>query len=178
MYGSLSANNLLSQNQSGFRSADSCINQFLSNHEILNAFDKAFKFVGYFLIFQRLLTKYVIMALFLNYIKMVWVEISLTFYETFIATEDKELFWTVSVHLWSMFVLLFLKNQSLNVCFSWYTLTTYLMVLKVNMNYLPMTLLYFPWSDCNEDLQKISNWAFQWKIYFSPDPIKFSRNYT
>ena len=36
-------------------------------------------------------------------------------------------------------------------------------------------------SDLNEDLEKISNWAFQWKIDFSPDPnkkaqeIRFSR---
>ena len=27
-------------------------------------------------------------------------------------------------------------------------------------------------SDVNEDLEKISNWAFQWKIDFNPDPSK------
>ena len=41
MYDLLFDNNLLSLNQLGFRSCDSCINQLLSiNHEILNAFDK------------------------------------------------------------------------------------------------------------------------------------------
>ena len=39
MYNFLSENNL-SPNQSGFTSGDSCINQQLSNHEILNEFNK------------------------------------------------------------------------------------------------------------------------------------------
>ena len=46
----LSDNKLLSPNQSGFRSDNSCINQRLSiNHEILNAFDKGLEFLGIFL---------------------------------------------------------------------------------------------------------------------------------
>ena len=46
----LSDNNLLSLNQSGFRSGDSCINQLLSiNHEILNAFDKGYEICEIFL---------------------------------------------------------------------------------------------------------------------------------
>ena len=46
----LSDNNLLSLNQSGFRSGDSCINQLFSiNHEILNAFDKGYEVCGIFL---------------------------------------------------------------------------------------------------------------------------------
>ena len=44
MYDFLSDNNLLSPNQSVFRSGDSCINQLYSiNHEILNALDKGHK---------------------------------------------------------------------------------------------------------------------------------------
>ena len=50
MYDFLTANNLISPNQSGFRSGDSCINQLFSiNHEILNAFDKRLKVRGIFL---------------------------------------------------------------------------------------------------------------------------------
>ena len=50
MYDSLTENDLLSPNQSGFRSGDSCINQLLSiNHEILNAFDKGLEVRGIFL---------------------------------------------------------------------------------------------------------------------------------
>ena len=50
MYDFLTENDLLSPNQSGFRSGDSCINQLLSiNHEILNAFDKGLEVRGIFL---------------------------------------------------------------------------------------------------------------------------------
>ena len=47
-----SKNNLLSSNQSGFRTEDSCINKILSiNHEILRSFD-----MGYSSISPKLLT--------------------------------------------------------------------------------------------------------------------------
>ena len=50
IYDFLTDNNLLSPNQSGFRSGSSCINQILSiNHEILNAFDKGLEVCGIFL---------------------------------------------------------------------------------------------------------------------------------
>ena len=50
MYDFPTENDLLSPNQSGFRSDDSCINQLLSiNHEILNAFDKGLEVCGIFL---------------------------------------------------------------------------------------------------------------------------------
>ena len=50
MYDFLTENDLLSPNQSGFRSGDSCINQLLSiNHEILNVFDKGLEVRGIFL---------------------------------------------------------------------------------------------------------------------------------
>ena len=32
--------------------------------------------------------------------------------------------------------------------------------------------IYTSESDLNEDLEKISNWAFKWKINFNPDPNK------
>ena len=50
MYDFLTENDLLSPNQSGFRSGDSSINQLLSiNHEILNVFDKGLEVRGIFL---------------------------------------------------------------------------------------------------------------------------------
>ena len=50
MYDFLSYYNLLSSNQSGFRSDDSCLNQLLSiNHEILNAFGKGLEVCEIFL---------------------------------------------------------------------------------------------------------------------------------
>ena len=50
MYNFLTETNLLSPNQSGFRSGDSCINQLFSiNHEILNTLDKGLEVRGIFL---------------------------------------------------------------------------------------------------------------------------------
>ena len=51
-------NNLLSPNQSGFRSSDSCINQLLSiNHEILKAFDKGLEVCGILLDISKVFDK-------------------------------------------------------------------------------------------------------------------------
>ena len=94
MYDFLSDNNL-SQNQSGFRSGDSCINQLLSNnHEILNAFDKGLEVREIFLdiskTFDKIWHDSVIFKLHQNGI-----------------TEDI-----------IMFMLVFLKDQSLDLCCS------------------------------------------------------------
>ena len=50
------------------------------------------------------------------------------------------------------------------------------MVLKVNVNYLLMRLLFSvvngintSASDLNEELEKIGNWAFKWKMNFNLD---------
>ena len=72
MHDLLSNNNLLSPNQSGFRSGDSCINQLLSfNNEILNAFDKGLEVRGILLDILKAFDKYGMMVLYLNCAKMV-----------------------------------------------------------------------------------------------------------
>ena len=58
MYDLLFENNLLSLNQLGFRSCDSCINQLLSiNHGILNAFDKGLEVRGIFFDISKAIDK-------------------------------------------------------------------------------------------------------------------------
>ena len=58
MYDFLTENDLLSPNQSGFRSGDSCINQLLSiNHGILNAFDKGLEVRGIFFDISKAIDK-------------------------------------------------------------------------------------------------------------------------
>ena len=50
MFRFLVESNLISSNQSGFRTGDSCINQLLSiTHEIYNSFDAGFEVRGVFL---------------------------------------------------------------------------------------------------------------------------------
>ena len=65
-------NDLLSPNQSEFRSGDSCINQLLSiNHEILNAFDKGLEVRGIFLDISKPFDKVWHDGLIQNCVKMV-----------------------------------------------------------------------------------------------------------
>ena len=56
---------------------------------------------------------------------------------------------------------------------------TYLMARLQILNYLRTTPLFSvihnrnsTVNDLNSDLMKISNWAFQWKMRFNPDPNK------
>ena len=51
-------------------------------------------------------------------------------------------------------------------CFSWYRSVIYHMTCPPILNYLQMIPLF------NNDLRKISNWAYQWKMSFNPDPLK------
>ena len=58
IYDFLSGNNLLTPNQSGFRSGNSCINQLFSiNQEILNAFDKGHEVRGILLDISKVFDK-------------------------------------------------------------------------------------------------------------------------
>ena len=59
------------------------------------------------------------------------------------------------------------------------------MFLKVNVNYLLKTLLFFMVHDINslasnlnEYLEKIGDWAFQWKMNFNPDSNKQAQEVT
>ena len=58
MHDFLTENELLSPNESGFRSRDSCINQLLSiNHGILNALDKGLEVRGIFFDISKAIDK-------------------------------------------------------------------------------------------------------------------------
>ena len=71
MYVFLTETDLLSPNQSGFRSGDSCINQLLSiNHEILNVFDKGLEDRGIFLDISKSFGKVWHDGLIFNCVKM------------------------------------------------------------------------------------------------------------
>ena len=92
MYDFLTESDLLSPNQWGFRSGDSCINQLLSiNHEILNAFDKGLEVSGIFLDISKASDKVwhdgLIFKLRQNGISGDIINI---LYKTFFATENKE----------------------------------------------------------------------------------------
>ena len=67
-------NNFLSSNQSAFKPGVSCINQLtVLTHDISKGFDDGLD--AFFLIHLKLLTKYGMRNLFINYVVMVFVEI-------------------------------------------------------------------------------------------------------
>ena len=73
MYKYTSVNNILSPNQSGFRSGDSCVNQLLSIiHDIYYSFDEGFKTRAIFLHIYRLLIKLNTKDVFVDYVNMVF----------------------------------------------------------------------------------------------------------
>ena len=84
----------------------------------------------------------------------------------------------VSVHPGLMLVLVSLKDQSFDPCCSWYILMIYLMVFKSKCKLFANHTSLFPVfhdintsaSDHNEELKKIANWDFKWKMNFNPDP--------
>ena len=60
-------NNLISQNQSGFKPGDSCLNQLISiTHKIYQYFDDGLEVRGGFLTYPRLLIKFGMKVLFIN----------------------------------------------------------------------------------------------------------------
>ena len=116
----------------------------------------------------------------------------------FSVIDSFEWFWMGSLHKNIQFMLEFLKTPFLVVHFSYYTLMTFLMILPVillsslftqtichkispqTLNCLLMIHLFFPTvknvnfctDQLNSDLEKLSNWAHQWKMSFNPDPKK------
>ena len=58
MFGLFIENGLISQNQSGFKARDSCINQLLSiTHEMYQSFDEGFDVRGVFLDISKVFDK-------------------------------------------------------------------------------------------------------------------------
>ena len=142
----LSDNNLLSPNQLRFRSVDSWINQLLSiYHEISNAFDKVLEVRGIFLdiskVFDNVWHDGLIFKLHQNGISRDIINIL----RDFLRNRKQQVVLYGQCLSWADVILMFLKDQSLDLWCSWYILMVYLMVLKVNVNYLLMTLLCFRW---------------------------------
>ena len=58
----------------------------------------------------------------------------------------------------------------------------YLVIYPIRQSYLLMIHLFLMWlmtntsaNELNNDLKKVSNWAFQWKMSFNPDPNKLAQ---
>ena len=177
----LNDNNLLSLNQSGFRSDDSCINQDLSiNHEILNAFDKGLEVRGIFLDVSKAFDKVwhdgLIFKLRQNGISGDIINIL----RDFLRNRKQKVFLNGQCSSWAdvnagipqgsilgpLLFLIYINDLSDDLkseCKLFADDTSLFSVVNdINTSA----------SDLNEDLEKIGNWAFKWKMNFNPDPNK------
>ena len=174
-------NDLISPKQSGFRPGDSCINQLLSiNHEILSAFDIGLEVQGLFLDISKAFDK-------------VW-------HAGLIYKQRQNGICGDLINILNDFLTNRKRRVVLNgQCSSWVDIRAGVpqgsilgpLLFLIYVNDLPNGLisecklfaddislfsvahdLNTSASDINNDLKLISDWAFQWKMSFNPDPSK------
>ena len=175
------ANNLISKNQSGFRPGDSCINQLLSiTHEIYQSFDDSLEVRAVFLdiskAFDKVWHKGLIFKLKQNGISDKILNIItdfLSFRKQQVVLNGQASPW-VSIEagvpqgsiLGPLLFLIYINDLSddLSTTAKLFADDTSLFSIVQNVSTSA--------SHLNNDLSKISNWAFQWKMSFNPDPSK------
>ena len=181
MYDFLTDNNLLSPIQSGFRSDDCCINQLLTiNHEILNAFDKSLEDRGTFLDISKAFDKVwhdgLIFKLRHNGISGDIINILRDFLcnrKQRVVLNDQCSSWadanagvpqgSILIPLLFLIYINELSDGLKGECKLFADDTSLFSVVNdINTSV----------SDLNEDLEKIINWPFKWKMNFNPDPNK------
>ena len=161
-------NNLISRNQSGFRPNDSCINQLLSiTHEIYLSFDDSLGVRAVFLdipkAFDKVWHKGLIFRLKQNGIS----DKVLNIITDFLSFRKQRV--VLNGQRSILGPLLFLINindlsDDLSTTAKLFVDDTSLFSIVQNVN--------TSGSHFNSDLSKVSNWAFQWKMSFNPDPSK------
>ena len=175
------SNYLISPNQSGFKSGDSCINQLLSiTHEIYKSFDDGLEVRGVFLdiskAFDKVWHEGLIFKLKQNGISGDLLQILSDFLSNRkqrVVLNGQNSSWT-NVHagvpqgsiLGPLLFLIYINDLaddlSSNVKLFADDTSLFSVVHDVNASARKI----------NDDLKKIYKWAFQWKISFNPDPSK------
>ena len=180
MYDFLTENDLLSPNQSGFRSGDSCINQLLSiNHEILNAFDKGLEVRGIFLDISKAFDKVwhdgLIFKLRQNGISGDIINIL----QDFLRNRKQRVVLNGQFSSWADVNADVPQGSILGpLLFLTYTndlsdgLKSECKLFADDNSLFSVDNINTWASDLNEDLEKIGNWAFKWKMNFNPDSDK------
>ena len=181
MFEFFTENNLISDNQSGFKPGDSCVNQLLSiTHEIYQSFDDNLEvravFLGISKVFDKVWHKGLICKLKQNGISgniLNTIIDFLSFRKQRIVLNGKVSQWT-SIEagvpqgsiLGPLLYLIYIKDLSddLSTNAKLFASDTSLFSVVRDINTSAAHL--------NNDLRKISNWAFQWKMSFNPDPNK------
>ena len=178
MFEFFTKNNLISDNQSGFKPGDSCVNQLLFiTHEIYQSFDDNLEVRAVFLDISKAFDKvWHIYKLKQNGISgniLNTIIDFLSFRKQRVVLNGQFSQWTnieVGVPQGSILVpLLFLiqmkdLSDDLSTNAKLFADDTSLFSVVRDINTSAAHL--------NNDLRKISNWAFQWKMSFNPDPSK------
>ena len=178
-------NNLVSPNQSGFKCGDSCINQpFSITHEIFQSIDEGFKVRSAFLdtsnAFDKVWHKGLIFKLSQNCISGYLLDIL----SEFLSDRKQRVFLNGEKSTW----------ENVNTGVSQVSILIPLLFLiyinDLSGDLLSKTKLFADdtslvnvvhdintsANELNNDLKKVSNWAFQWsfrwKMSFNPDPSK------
>ena len=179
MFGFFTKNNLISDNQSGFKPGDSCVNQLVSiTHEIYQSFDNNHEVRAVFLdiskAFNKVWHKGLIYKLKQN-------GISGNIFNTiidFLSFRKQRVILNGHVSQWTnieagvpqgsvlrpLLYLIYINDLSddLSTNAKLFADDTSLFSVVRDINTSADHL--------NKDLRKINNWAFQWKISFNPDP--------
>ena len=174
-------NDLISPNQSGFRPGDSCINQLLSiTHDIYKSFDNGFEVRGVFLDISKAFDKVwhdgVLFKLQQNGISGNLLKVLTNFLSNRkqrVVLNGQNSVWTnieagvpQGSILGPLLFLIYINDLSDNLASNpkLFADDTSLFSVVENVNVSSRNL--------NNDLQKITDWAHQWKMNFNPDPTK------
>ena len=172
MWEFLSDNNLLSPNKSWFRSCDSCIKQLRSiHHEVLNKFDKGPEVRGIFCdisnAFDRIWHDGLIFKLHQNGISggiiNILRELLHKMKQRVILSGQCSSWDDIRIILGPLLFLVYIKSLT-DGEYKLFVDDTSLFSLFCDIN--------TSTSDLNEDLEKIGNWNFKWKMNLNPYPNK------
>ena len=177
----LTTNKLISDNQSGFKPGDSCINQLLSiTHEIYHSLDNGLEVRGVFLDISKAFDKVWHEGLILKLNQYGISENLLCLIKCFLKNCKQRVVLNGQTSSWTNVLAGVPQGSILGPLF----FLIYINDLSDDLSSNPKlfaddTSLFSVVHDkntsaneLNNDLRKISNWAYQWKMSFNPDPFK------
>ena len=189
----LTTNNLISDNQSGCKTGDSCVNQLLSiTHEIYHSLDNGLEVRGVFLDISKAFDKVWHEGLILKLNQYGISENLLCLIKCFLKNRKQRVVLNGQISSWTNVLAGVPQGSILGPLF----FLIYIIDLSDDLSSNPKlfeddTSLFSVVHDKNtsakelsNDLRKISYWAYQWKMSFNPDPLKqaqeviFSRKMT
>ena len=181
MFTFFTENNLISPNQSGFRSGDSCVNQMLAiTRKIYKSFDEGFKVRGVFLdiskAFDKVWHEGLVLKLNQNGISGNLLKLLCNFFscqkQRVVLTGQHSSWDNVTTGvpqgpiLGPLLFLIYINNLSNDLssnCKLFATDTSPFLVVKS---------IHASVTTLNQVLNAVTNWAFQWKMIFNPDLSK------